>query len=151
MATPAQDIEFLHIAPDGTKLAYAANEEGYSKLVIRNLSDGAEQVVSDLPHGVINSLSWSPRSDRLTFDFNSPVHNLDVWLYDLADGKVQQISHSPRGGLNFNSFQNPALIKYPTFDGLQIPAWWYLPANAKADGTTPVVSMYTVGRKVKRD
>jgi len=139
LAAPEQDLEVLHISPDGSKLAYTLNEEGYSRLVIREVANSTERIVTDLPRGVIGNLKWSPEGDKLAFDFNSPVHNLDIWLYELAQNKSRQLTHSPRGGLNFQNFGEPTLIKYPSFDGLQIPALWYLPKNVEPNGTMPVV------------
>lgn len=139
LAERENDVESVVLSPDGQKLAYTINTEGYSSLFIRQTKDNSEKEVSGLPRGTIANLTWSPQSDKLAFDFTSPIHNLDIWVYDVNSEKVQQVTHSARGGLNPQEFVMPELIKYQTFDGLQIPALWYLPTNAKKDGTTHVV------------
>jgi len=139
LATPDWDVETLELSPDNTQLAYTVNEAGYTRLVLIELSSAIEQLVSGLPQGVINKLAWSPQSERLAFDFSSPSHNSDVWVYDLSEKRSWQVTHSPRGGLNPTSFVEPEIVAYPGFDGLQIPALWFLPPGATPDSKLPVV------------
>ncbi len=133
------DVVQSRLSPDGKKLAYSVNEGGRFTLTIRDLPTGVDQLVQGLPEGTITNLAWDRSSSRLAFDFNSPIHNPDVWTYDLAAQKVWQVTHSPRGGLDPSPFSMPELIHYPTFDGLEIPALWYLPRGARPDQTTPVI------------
>ncbi len=139
LATPEWDIESFELSPDGAQLAYAINENGYSRLTIHEIANGNEKIVEDLPRGVIIQMNWSKQGDKLAFDFHSPVRSMDIWVYEVAAGKLRQVTRSPRGGLNPQKFVEAELIHYPTFDGLQIPALWFLPKAAKPDGKTPVV------------
>lgn len=139
LAAPDWDVEHFQLSPNGSQLAYTYNEEGASKLIIRDTASNVEKPVPDLPRGTIVKLAWSPQGDKLVFDFHSPTHNFDIWVYDLKQAQIRQVTHSPRGGLSPASFQEPEIIHYPTFDGLQIPALWFLPPGAKPDGSTPVV------------
>lgn len=135
------DIESFALSADGTKLVYTLNEEGYSRLFIRNLSSDAthEQEIAGLPQGVASELSWSPDGKHVLFSFTSPVHNADLWVYELASQQLRQLTTSSRGGLNAASFIRPKLVRYPSFDGLQIPALQFLPEGAKPEANLPFV------------
>lgn len=148
------DSSVLAVSPDGTKLLYDINENGAFKLIVRDLESGEETPVPGLPIGTVFGLGlatskpvWSPDSRRIAFSFNSPVHNSDIWEYELDANTVYQVTDSPRGGLNPQKFVMPDLVKFPTFDGLQIPGLLYLPgadqsedqSKGKPGGKTPFI------------
>jgi hypothetical protein len=58
------DIEGLAVSPDGEWLAYAVNEDGASRVVLWSLKPGAKVPVEGLPFGIVEGLTWSPRTHR---------------------------------------------------------------------------------------
>ncbi len=140
------DSEAISLSPDGQKLAYEVNEEGWSGLFILDLASGQEREVEGLPRGIVLGLglwssrpAWSRDSKFLAFSFNSPVHNSDIWVYALESGEVNQITFSARAGLDFKQFVEPELVHYPTFDGRQIPGLLFLPPGATRNRATPFI------------
>jgi dipeptidyl aminopeptidase/acylaminoacyl peptidase len=146
--------EGMRLAPDGAKLVYEINEEGYSRLFIYALASGqagAEQEITPLPGqgnilgiGLWDSFpAWSSDSRRLVFSFHSPAHNADLWLYDLKNSSpaqtLQQITFCDRGGLDAGRFVQPQPVHYSTFDQIEIPALLYLPEGAAKTGDTPFI------------
>src|SRR5207253_5608559 len=84
--------------------------------------------------GVASGFEFSASSPRLVgnnlklaFSFSGPRFNPDVWVYDLGTRKLSQVTHSSRAGIPQSSFVEPELIHYKTFDGIDIPAWYYRP------------------------
>jgi dipeptidyl aminopeptidase/acylaminoacyl peptidase len=53
----------------------------------------------------------------------------DVWSYDIATGTRTQLTFSTFAGIDKNLFSEPRLIRYKSFDGLDIPAFLYLPPD----------------------
>src|SRR5262249_17542863 len=88
----------------------------------------------------ISQMEFSQDDSKLAFVFDGARHNMDVWIWDLADNKVRQMTHSSRAGIPFSQFVEPELIHYETFDKRKIPAWFYKPAKgANASGLPPVI------------
>jgi dipeptidyl aminopeptidase/acylaminoacyl peptidase len=61
-------------------------------------------------------------------------------VYDLASNKLSQVTQSDRAGIDPNTFVAPELIRFRTFDGRLIPAWYYRPhgsAQAAPDQRKP--------------
>ncbi|MFH4259032.1 hypothetical protein WAJ21_21695, partial [Acinetobacter baumannii] len=81
--------------------------------------------------GVVSGLEFSRDATQLAFVFNGARFNPDVWIYDLRTRQLRQLTHSSRAGLAQSSFVEPELIRYTTFDGREIPAWYYRPQNAQ--------------------
>ncbi|HMS10598.1 MAG TPA: S9 family peptidase, partial [Pyrinomonadaceae bacterium] len=56
-----------------------------------------------------------------------PTNNGDVWIYDLKAKKLSQVTQSDRARIDPKTFITPELIKFKTFDGREIPGWFYRP------------------------
>jgi dipeptidyl aminopeptidase/acylaminoacyl peptidase len=129
-------IEMLHY---GSTIAYTLNREGFSELYLRKYETGGKPLITvidkksemiKLPaQGITGGMTFSKDGSKLAFSFNSATNNSDIWLYDLEKKSLTQVTHSDRAGIPQESFVAPELIKYKTFDGREIPAWYYLPKN----------------------
>ncbi|MGH2558817.1 MAG: alpha/beta fold hydrolase [Thermomicrobiales bacterium] len=129
------DVEGFAVAKGGDWLAYAVNEDGSSRLTRRNLATGEERPVTGLPNGVADGLAWSPNDDRLAFRLHGPSHPSAIWECGL-DGAAHPVTTADLGALD-GAFVEPEVVRYASFDGRQIPAYWYRPANG--DGPWPVL------------
>jgi dipeptidyl aminopeptidase/acylaminoacyl peptidase len=146
------EVEALEISRQGRWLATLENVEGQSRLSVREYRRGASGwmakvlIPKDLPLGVISALEFSPDETRLAFTFDGPRFNPDIWIWDLEKNKLTQLTHSSRAGIPFSGFVEPELIRYRSFDGLSIPAWYYPPpAHTVPPNRLPPVIVYPHG------
>ncbi|MBK8167001.1 MAG: S9 family peptidase [bacterium] len=124
---------------DGTRLAYVTNEDGISVLRVVRVADLALEPLPALPIGQVGGLEFSPDGNRLALSLNTATSPADVYVVDLAAGEVERWTRSEVGGLDTGAFVAPTLIRYESFDGRSIPAFYYRPAGVPADQRLPVV------------
>lgn len=124
--TTPWEVEEIEISPDGRYLAWVENIEGYGKLFLMDLSKKKRVRMPDLK-GIVSDLWFS--NDRLLFTFTSSCQPPDVWSYQMRGGKLKKITFSTLAGIDPSLFVEPKLIHYPSFDGLSIPAFLYLPPD----------------------
>ncbi|MDP9367096.1 MAG: S9 family peptidase [Chloroflexota bacterium] len=134
--TPDWDVEQVAMTGEGRYLAWAVNEEGYSKLHVRDLESGEELDLPALPDGVIGVLTASQGGGKLGLILNRPQHPTEVYVLDLASGALTQLTHGFLGGIDEEDLIRPELVRFPTFDGREIPGFLYRPRGA---GPFPVV------------
>src|SRR5215204_4965399 len=137
------DVEGITFPDEGSYFAYTLNREGFSELHIRKFEvDGKPLVTSILKEdttvklpaqGIAGGLNFSKDGRLLAFSFNSSKNNSDIWLYDLEKKSLTQITSSERSGIALESFVEPQLIKFKSFDGREIPAWYYRPKANSGD------------------
>jgi len=128
------DVDDVRLSRDGRYLAYVVNEEGASRLMLRDLARGRDLAPPTLPFGVIGSLEFDPGSRRLAFSLQTPSQPYDIWVYSLDDGELVRWTRSELGPLDPSRLVAPSLVRYPSFDRIsgkarQIPAWVYRPAG----------------------
>lgn len=126
------DVDATAMSDDGRMFAYTINRDGFSELYMRPVGeDGKLKDKSDavkLPgKGVVSGLEFSRDNRKLAFVFNGARFNSDVWVCDTANGTIAQVTRSSRAAIPQTSFVEPELIRYKTFDGRQVPAWYYRP------------------------
>jgi dipeptidyl aminopeptidase/acylaminoacyl peptidase len=125
------------MVPNGNRIAYTLNRDGFSELYIRNYETGGKPLITTIDkkaeavklpaQGIVGGLAFSEDQSKLAFTFNSAEYNTDIWMYDLNTKQLTQATKSDRAGIPQESFIEPQLIKFKTFDGRDIPAWYYKP------------------------
>jgi dipeptidyl aminopeptidase/acylaminoacyl peptidase len=135
------DVEQLAVTHDGTTLALVTNEDGYSQLALYDVSQGwearKELQAPTFPSGVVYQVAWSQNDLRLAITLTTPDDSADVWVWDAEEGIVIRVTRSSLGGIPRASFVAPSVVRYPTFDGREIPAFLYLPQGEQRN--LPVV------------
>lgn len=113
------------------------NSDGRSRVMVAGSEEGHRFRQRRIPSGVVSEIT-TPRQDprsMFALAMDGPKNNPDIMLID-GPTSNEQLTHSGRAGLPFSEFIEPELIKYKSFDNLEIPAWWY-PAKPQAAG--PVI------------
>ena len=142
------DIEHMARSPDGRLLAYIVNEDGSSKLVVWEIESRTSRSAPDLgaSPGVVawldGRLRFSSDSTRLAFSFTGATRTSDIYIWNIAEEAVEVVTRSSHGGLPVDSFIAPDLIRYPTFDERQIPAWFFRPAGDQSAPTPAIVVVH---------
>ena len=143
MQEPRHDVEEVALSPDGRLLAYTVNEEGFSRLIIRDLPGQRDLPQLDLPGGVIGGLDWADDANRLVIHVTGPGMPGDTWVYDAATGRTVRATESTLAGLDPAGFVAPDPVTIRSFDGENIYGLMYLPRNAQ--GRRPPVVMMLHG------
>lgn len=126
-----RDVEAVEISGDGRYLLASRNVEGYSDLMLFS-GEGRRMPDPRVPEGILGGFEFSPDSRRLAFTLVGPTRNADVWVMDLPDGEARRITRSSTAGIPRSTFRRPHLVRYPTFDGREIPALFYEPEGEDA-------------------
>lgn len=135
------DVEDYDLSDDGRMLAYAMNEDGFSRVVVQDfVTRRALPQPEALPRGVLTGLEFSPDGGRLAIGMTTATSAGDIWSFDLsgAAGLVRW-THSELGNLDPAQLAEPELIRFESFDRLSVPAFVYRPRNVAAGARTPVI------------
>lgn len=139
LGTAAWDLDATAFSDDRKMFAHTVNREGFSEFYVAPANSfGKNGAAIKLPaQGIVGGLNFSRDNSKIAFTFVSAKHHTDIWLYDLRAKKLTQVTKSDRAGIDDKTFIAPELIKYKTFDGREIPAWYYKPKTT--NGKLPVI------------
>ena len=131
---------------DSGRLALTRNVDGYSELRVGRLASATHANVEavELPDGVVHDLALGPDGERAALTLSTPDLNHSVFVVDAAspneDGRFEprRWTRPSPGGVPLDDYDAPELVRYETFDGREIPAYFTLPEDPEP-GETPVV------------
>ncbi len=135
--TPAArwDVELFDVDPEGRRIAYSVNEDGFSRVTIVDLRQPDRRTRVPVPDGMLFDLRFSPDGARIAIALSTATGG-DVWCWE--GGRVSRWTMSELGGLDRDRLAQPSLVRFPSFDGRSIPAFVYRPTG-RADGRRPVI------------
>jgi len=135
------DVDAVEVDRHSGQVAFTVNQDGGSRLY---LLDGKQRRALDLPLGVITNLEFSPDSKQLGLTLSRPTAPSDAYSLDLAasppdNSRLVRWTYSEVGGLNPDTFVEPTLIHFQSFDRLTVPAFFFKPPQASQDQPAAIV------------
>jgi len=134
---PRWEVEGVWLSRNYAWMFALVNEDGYTRLKIRG-AKSFEPVAGPPLDGMIGQVYEDARG-RVVFGFNSPTRAPDVWRWDPVAGELEQLTFASYLGIDRELFREPALIRYRSFDGLEIPAFLYLPPDYQPGRPIPFI------------
>lgn len=136
------NVEGIEVAPNGEVVAVKVNEDGYGQIYLLNPETGKLEPV-EVPPGLLGNMRFAlDRQDVLTFTVDSARSPSDVWQLDVNSRQLTRWTQSEVGGLDTSSFVEPELVRYPSTDGITVPAFLYRPGGS---GPHPVLVIWHGG------
>jgi dipeptidyl aminopeptidase/acylaminoacyl peptidase len=130
------DVEHAAMDRDRSRLAWVVNQDGSSSYHVRDLEAARDLPVPPLPAGWCLHLTLANDGRRLATTVGTATRPWDVYVADLEARTTTRLTNSFLGGVPEQDLIEPELVRYPTFDGRQVPAWLYRPRSA---GPSPLL------------
>jgi dipeptidyl aminopeptidase/acylaminoacyl peptidase len=137
------DVETCDLTADGKRLVALLNRDGWSELIIARLDERILRgLVSARLPGVASSCRISPTGNRIALSLNGPTTNFNVWSLDPETTARTQWTRATMGELEGERLIEPTAVRYPSHDGLDIPALLYCPPEGTGRGLPVVVHVH---------
>jgi dipeptidyl aminopeptidase/acylaminoacyl peptidase len=130
-------------SPDGKRVIWAADVDGSIEIFVYDLPTHRAHTLpipqgENTPSG--SDTAFSHDGSRLLFYHEGPEAPTDLWTFNFATNKAQQVTHSLIGGVRSEDMVKPFLVHYPSQDGKwQISAYVYVPYNAERNGQNAAI------------
>jgi dipeptidyl aminopeptidase/acylaminoacyl peptidase len=140
------NVEGGSISNDRNRGVFSVNVDGMSQIYLLDMQSREFARIESIPTGRVSGMEFSPDDSKLGMTLNTSKTPSDSFVLDLGKGALEyseltRWTFSEVGGLDTDSFIDPTLVHYPTFDSGNggpdsIPAWLYKP---EGEGPYPVV------------
>ncbi len=132
------DVRGVSLAEDGRRGVFIVSEDGVDRAYLLDLATLAYAPIPGLPIGQLGGAAWHRDSRHVAFNAGSARAVSDVHVLDADTGRVTRWTESELGGLVADTLAEPELVKWTSFDGLEISGFLYRPP-ARFEGPRPVI------------
>ncbi|MEY7848892.1 prolyl oligopeptidase family serine peptidase [Natrarchaeobius sp. A-rgal3] len=139
------NIECFDLEPNSRRVVFGTNVDGYTKLTTGELVDDLtvrEFPTPALPSGVYRNPCFANDGSTVALTVSGSVENENIYVLEVATGASHRWTDVATAGIPKESFVEPELIRYESFDGLEVPAFFSVPADATAEQMPVIVDIH---------
>ncbi|HEX5966599.1 MAG TPA: S9 family peptidase [Pyrinomonadaceae bacterium] len=133
------DVSYTYFSRNGKYRVTAVNEDARTKIKIYEHATGKLIPLPQLPNGVITNVNISPSEKLMAFYLNGDRSPSNLYVYNFATKKALKLTESLNPEINAADLVDSQVIRYKSFDGLDIPSILYKPKGASAQAKAPAL------------
>lgn len=123
----AWDIQTVTLSHQGNYLILGINQDAHSVIKILDLREQAFLELPSLPDGEITSVRMSSSEQLISFLHNGSTSPSNLYVYDLTSKELTRLTDTLNPEIDPQDLVKAEVVRYPSFDGLAIPAIYYKP------------------------
>lgn len=132
------DVSGVSLAHDGRRGIFFVSVDGIDRAYLLDVATLSYQPIAGLPAAQLGGGAWHRNNRHVAFNVSSARAVNDVYVLDADSGEVTRWTESELGGLVADSLSEPELVKWRSFDGLEISGFLYRP-SPQFKGPRPVI------------
>lgn len=133
------DVMYSYLSENETYRVIGINEDGRTKLVVLNQETGAQVDFPEIPDGNIVGVSFADSEQKIRLTVGTSKAPNNIYVYDFKTEELKKLTSTLSPDLNPDYLVSAEVVRYESFDGLEIPAIYYKPLTATADNKVPAL------------
>ncbi len=133
------DVSYVDYSPSGRYRVSAINADATTQLTLHDTEAGTDMDLPTLPPGNPGSVRFSADETALALIVNADDSPPNIHLVDLVGGTSRQLTHALNPEIDPSHLVRGEVIRYRSFDGLEIPSILYRPHGATAQRPAPAM------------
>ena len=115
------------------------NEDAKTVVKVIEIDNGNEISMPEFEGGDITGVSISKSEELIRLSVGSSTSPGDLYIYDFSDSKLQQLTNTLNPEIDEADLVTGQVIRYPSFDSLEIPAILYSPHQSSTKNRVPAL------------
>ena len=137
--TAEWDLVALDFSPSAKYRVWAVNADAHTEVHLDDLDQGREVSLRDLPPGDLSGIRFSRDESSIVLTVSSDTSPRNAYLVDLASGSAKRLTDTATDQVDESQLVRSQIVRYPSFDRMQIPAVLYRPHGASAEHPVPAL------------
>lgn len=133
------DVSYVDVSPSGRYRVSAVNADGRTEATITDLQTGQPVSLPDLPPGDVLSVRFSRDETAIAFLLNASTSPSNIHVAQLETGAHARLTDALNPAIDQSDLVTAEVVRFDSFDGLEIPGILYRPHAAGADAPVPAV------------
>ncbi len=116
---------------------YGINQDAQTVVKIIDQEKGAEVSFPSFEGGSVSSVTISKSENLMRFTLSSSKMPSNIYVYNFETGDYRKLTNSLNPDINPEDLVDGRVIRYASYDGLEIPAIYYEPHQASENTQVP--------------
>lgn len=124
------DVSFIYFSKDGRYQVSGVNADAQTAIKIYDTKLEEEVLLPSMPKGDLQGVNFSADSSTMVFYINSDTAPSNLYTHKLGTNSVNRLTNTGNPNIAEEKLVNGEVIRFKSFDGLEIPAILYKPKQA---------------------
>lgn len=133
------DVSGMGISKNGKYHYILINEDGRNKVMLFDHKTGKEISFPTLPGGYVQDLEISPSEKNMIIYVAGDKSPTDLFLYNMETKNLKKLTKALSPEINPADLVEAQVVRFKSFDGMEVPAIYYKPLNASAKNKVPAL------------
>ncbi len=133
------DIMYAYHTDKGKYHVVGINEDAKNVIKIFDMKTGKQVEIPKIPDGDIVGVTFSQSETKMSMTVGSSKSPNNIYTYDFATKSLKKLTNSLNPEINLDDLVSAEVIRYKSFDGVEIPAILYKPQQADANNKVPAL------------
>ncbi len=133
------DVSFVSYSPSGRYRVSGINADASTLVSIVDQTSGEEIALPELPAGELRNVRFNRDESQIAFLINAATSPSNLHLVDLASQDHSQLTNALNPAITEAEMVDAEVVRFESFDGLEIPGILYRPHGASADNPVPAL------------
>lgn len=131
------DVTGMDISKNEKYHTIFINEDGKNKAILFDHATNKEIAFPAIKDGDVRSVLISPSEKNMLLTVGSSRSPQNLYVYNFEKKDVKQLTQTLNKEVSVDDLVSAEVIRFPSFDGKEIPAILYKPLNASANNKVP--------------
>ena len=125
------ELQSFVINKSGSMALLIWNVAGRNEVSVFDMERQKESMSLEMPVELIGDIEFSLDDRYFLFTGSGSREPANVWRYDIEEESFMKLTQSPHPGIVLDELVTPKLVKFKSFDGLELSGWLYQPKTGK--------------------
>lgn len=144
------DVWYAYFSHNGKYRVVGVNNDAKTEIKIYEAATNQPIELPKLPNAEITSVNISRSENLMTFYLNGSRAPNNLYIYDFATKKYTQLTNTMNPEIDPNDLVEAQVVRYKSFDGVEIPSVYYKPQHIKPGEKAPALVWVHGGRAANR-
>ena len=133
------DVMYSYLSKNEKYRIIGVNEDGKNSVKVIEVDSNVPIKFPSFNNENISSVSFSESEQKIRLTVGSSKMPNDLFVYDIEAETLKKITNSLNPKIDSKSLVSAQVIRYNSFDGLEIPAIYYKPLSASKNNKVPAL------------
>lgn len=133
------DVMYSYVSENEKYRVIAINEDGKNALRILDNASGQPVDFPAIPDGDVLAVSISDSEKKMRLTVGTSKAPSNLYVYDFGTKELKKLTNTLNPEINADDLVTAEVVRFKSFDGLEIPAIYYKPLTATPDQKVPAL------------